>query len=182
MIPQTLATWTIDINHSLVQFKVKHLAISNVTGTFNTFTGNVQTDNDDFNEARVHFEVAVNSIDTNNTERDSFLQSPAFFDIDKYPNMIFHGKMYKQQDDYALNGELTIHGITRPVQLNVEYTGTGKGRFGDTRAGFEVSGKINRKDFDLNFALLTETGSLVVGEEIKLHFDIQLMNSESNVI
>ena len=179
MTQQATATWNIDTNHSLVQFKVKHLAISNVTGTFNTFTGNVQADNDDFHEARVYFEIAVNSIDTNNTERDGFLQSPAFFDISKYPNIIFHGKLYQQQQDYLLDGELTIHGITRNVQLNVEYTGTGKGRFGDTRAGFEVSGKINRKDFDLNFALLTETGNLVVGEEIKLHFDIQLINSGS---
>jgi polyisoprenoid-binding protein YceI len=179
MIQQATTTWKIDTNHSLVQFKVKHLAISNVTGTFNTFEGTIQTNNDHFNEARVHVEIAINSIDTNNTERDGFLQSPAFFDVDKYPNIIFDGKLYQQQGDYLLDGALTIHGITRKVQLNVEYTGTGKGRFGDTRAGFEVSGKINRKDFDLNFALLTETGSLVVGEEIKLHFDVQLINAGS---
>jgi len=167
--------WIVDASHSEVQFKVKHLMIANVSGTFRTFTGRVHAESDDFNNSEISFEIDTDSIDTNQNERDGHLKSVMFLDTEKYPKIIFEGKLLKDGDDYELTGDLTICAVKRNVRLEVEYTGTGKGRFGDTRAGFEVSGKINRKDFELNFNVLTETGSLVVGEEVKLHFDVELI-------
>jgi polyisoprenoid-binding protein YceI len=167
--------WTVDPNHSEVQFKVKHLAISNVAGTFKIFNGDVQTENEDFNNAEIRFEIDANSVDTNNDTRDTDLKSPSFLDTQKFPNIIFNGSLKKINDDYKLEGDLKILETTKIIEMDVEYTGIGKGRFGDTRAGFEVNGKISRKEFGLTFGLLTEAGSLVVGEEIKLHFDIQLI-------
>ena len=175
MTENTKSQWIVDANHSEVQFKVKHLMIANVSGTFRTFTGRVHAESDDFNNSEISFEIDTDSIDTNQSERDGHLKSAMFLDTEKYPKIIFEGKLLKDGDDYELTGDLTICAVKRNVRLEVEYTGTGKGRFGDTRAGFEVSGKINRKDFGLNFNVLTETGSLVVGEEVKLHFDVELI-------
>lgn len=169
------AKWKIDPNHSEVQFKVKHLMISNVSGTFKVFNGDVESENDDFNNAKITFEIDTNSIDTNQAERDTHLKSPLFLDTEKFPKILFDGSLQKKSDHYELNGALTLCAVTKNIKMEVEFTGTGKGRFGETRAGFEVNGKINRKDFGLNFKLLTDTGSVVVGEEIKLHFDVQLL-------
>jgi polyisoprenoid-binding protein YceI len=175
MAQQTTSKWTIDPNHSEVQFKVKHLMISNVSGTFNSFTGDIQSEREDFHQAKVNFVIDANSIDTNLTERNNHLKSPLFLDTEKFSAIVFHGFLHKKDSHYELEGELTLCAITQTVTMNVDFTGTGEGRFGDTRAGFEVNGKINRKDFGIHFSLLTEAGSMVVGEEIKLHFDIQLI-------
>jgi polyisoprenoid-binding protein YceI len=172
-------TWTIDPNHSEVQFKVKHLMISNVSGTFNTFSGNVQNESNDFNNAEIHFEIDSNSVDTNLAERDSHLKSPLFLDVEKYPTITFHGFLHKKDSRYTLEGDLTLCAVKKPVTLDVDLNGTGEGRFGDTRAGFEANGKINRKDFGIHFSLLTEAGNMVVGEDINLHFDIQLLRTNA---
>jgi polyisoprenoid-binding protein YceI len=179
MTTNTKLKWTIDPNHSQVQFKVKHLMISNVSGTFQTFSGEVQSENENFENAGIYFEIDTNSIDTNHSERDNHLRSPLFLDVQKFPKIIFEGILQKKKDNYQLNGEVTICAVKKSIVMEVEYTGTGKGRFGDTRAGFEVRGKVNRKDFGINSALITETGNLVVGEEVKLHFDIQLIRQAS---
>lgn len=171
----TTQKWTIDTQHSEVQFKVKHLAISNVSGIFKTFNGQVCNENNDFNNAKIYFELDTNSIDTNNTERDKDLKSDLFLNAEKFPKITFDGKLIKNNDAYQLNGNLTILETTKPVSLNAELTGIGTGRYNDTRAGFEIEGKINRKDFGLMFSLLTEAGSLVVGEYVKLHFDIEII-------
>lgn len=167
--------WNIDPNHSEVQFKVKHLMISNVSGTFKLFNGDVESEGGNFNNAKIAFEIDATSINTNMAERDGHLKSLLFLDTEKYPKIIFDGLLHKKDSHYELTGDLTLCAIKRSVKMEVEYTGIGQGRFGDTRAGFEINGKINRKDFGLNFSLLTEAGSVVVGEEIKLHFDIQLL-------
>jgi len=174
----TKTKWAIDPKHSEVQFKVKHLMISNVSGTFKLFNGDVQSEGEDFNNAKIHFEIDTNSVDTNLEERDNHLKSPLFLDAQKYPNITFDGLLQKKADNYQLVGDVTIHGVKKSITMEVEHTGTGKGRFGDTRSGFEVNGKINRKDFELNASILTETGSMVVGEEVKLHFDIQLIKQD----
>ncbi len=175
MTEKAKSNWTIDPNHSEIQFKVKHLAISNVSGTFKVFSGVVKSGSEDFNNAEINFEIDTNSIDTNNTGRDNHLKSPTFFDAQKFPKILFNGFIQKQDDDYKLEGDLTILETSKSFKMNVEFTGIGTGRFGDIRAGFEVSGKINRKDFGLSFGLLTEAGSLVMGEEVKLHGDIQII-------
>jgi polyisoprenoid-binding protein YceI len=169
--------WTVDKIHSVAQFKVKHLAISTVIGIFKTFHGELVEQDDTFNGAEVNFTIDANSIDTNHLDRDRDLKSNTFLDTEKFPHIIFNGVLNLVEGDYKLEGDLTIKDITKPIVLDVELGGIGKGRFGDTRAGFEVNGKINRKDFGITLNLLTEAGGLVVGEEVKLHFDIQLIKS-----
>jgi polyisoprenoid-binding protein YceI len=167
--------WKVDPNHSEVRFKVKHLMISTISGTFKEFSGNVVSEGLDFDNATIALEIDASSIDTNQAERDGHLKSPLFLDTVKFPKITFNGLLQKKDGNYILIGDLTLCAVTKSIQLEVEHTGTGQGRFGDIRAGFEVNGKINRRDFGLNFSLLTETGTMVVGEEIKLCFDIQLL-------
>ncbi len=171
--------WTVDVNHSEVQFKVKHLALSNVTGTFRVFKGEVEAEGDDFNNAKINFEIDAASVDTKVGERDNFLKSPHFLDIAQFPQILFNGTMNKKADGYEIEGEVNLHGIKKNLTLAVEFNGIGKGKQGDTRAGFEVNGKINRKDFGLIMDVLTEAGSLLMGEEIKLHFDVELIKLAS---
>ena len=167
--------WVIDEGHSQIGFKVKHLAIANVVGAFKKIKGDIACEIDDFDNSAVNFEIDVNSIDTNNNDRDGHLKSNLFFNAESFPKIVFIGLLKKEDDDYKLKGNLTILQITMPVTMHVEYTGSGKGRFNDIRAGFEVSGKINRKDFGLNFHLLNDAGNLVVGDEIRLFGDIELI-------
>ena len=167
--------WVIDEGHSQIGFKVKHLAIANVVGTFKKIKGDLACEIDDFDNSAVNFEIDVNSIDTNNNDRDGHLKSALFFNADSFPKIAFIGSLKKEEEEYKLVGNLTILQTTKPITMHVEYTGSGKGRFNDTRAGFEVSGKINRKDFGLNFHLLNDAGNLVVGDEVRLFGDIELI-------
>ena len=170
----TLTKWVLDPMHSEVQFKVKHLVISTVTGSFKNFEGSLETENDDFTGANINFSLDVDSIDTNQDQRDGHLKSPEFFDAEKYPKISFKSTSFtKDGDDYKLVGDLTIKGITKPVTLAVEHGGTAGDFYGNTKAGFEVTGKINRKDFGLTWDGVTEAGSIVVGEEIKLIINVQ---------
>jgi polyisoprenoid-binding protein YceI len=167
--------WKVDSGHSTVQFKVKHMAIANVSGTFNTFEGQVSSGGIDFEDALVNFNIEAESLNTNNRERDQHLRSELFFDTQRFPQLIFAGRLVKGKEDYELLGALTIRDVTKQISLQAEFTGAGEGRFGDKRAGFELNGKINRKDYGLTWSMLTEAGGLIVGEEIKLHFDIELV-------
>jgi polyisoprenoid-binding protein YceI len=169
------STWSIDPDHSEIQFKVKHLAISNIAGTFKAFKGDVISPNEDFDNAKINLVIDANSINTQHEIRDGHLKGEEFFNTPQFPQITFSGLLQKQTNKYELTGNLTIRQNTLPIVLNVEFTGTGKGRNGDIRAGFEVNGKINRKDYGLTWSMLTETGGLMIGEEIKLHFDIQLI-------
>jgi polyisoprenoid-binding protein YceI len=171
----TTSKWVIDPMHSEIQFKVRHLAISNVTGTIRKFQGSVISEGEDFGRAQVHVTMEPASIDTNNTDRDGHLRSEIFLDTERYPLMRYEGILQKEGGEYLLQGTLTIRDITLPVTLPVSFTGVGKGRFGDERAGFEASGVIHRKDFGLTWNMVAEGGGLIVGEDIKLHFDIQMI-------
>ncbi|MBP1650410.1 MAG: YceI family protein [Bacteroidetes bacterium] len=166
-----MTQWNIDPGHSQIGFKVKHLGIANVSGFFRAFSGTVQTDNENFEHASVTFTLEVQSIDTNNKERDGHLTSNIFFDAAQFPTITFNGVLAND----TLKGELTILNNTRPVTLQVEHTGSGIGRFNDHRAGFEINGKINRKDFGLNFHLLNDAGNLIVGDDVKLSGEIELI-------
>ncbi len=178
MTGKTKTKWIIDPHHSQVQFKVKHLAISNVSGTFKIFEGSVQSEGEDFDNATIHFEMDANSMDTNHAERDGFLKSENFLSIEKFPKLVFDGELKKKDDSYELDGELTIRDTKKSIKMDVDFTGEGAGRFGDYRAGFELNGKINRKDFGLVFNMATEAGNLIMGEEIKLHCDIEIIRKE----
>lgn len=166
--------WAIDPAHTEIQFKVKHLVISTVTGSFKTFEGEVTTENEDFDGAKVNFEIDVNSIDTRSTDRDNHLKSDDFFAAEKYPKLTFSGVLNKTGGDYALVGDLTIRDTTRKVELDVDYNGTVKDPWGNSKAGFEITGKLNRKDFGLTWNTITEAGSMLVGEDVKLDISAQL--------
>lgn len=165
-----MAIWKLDTNHSEVKFKVKHLVVSTVSGNFNTFSATVESNNDKFTDAKISFEADVNSIDTKNENRDGHLKSPDFFDAAGHPKITFTSKSFKQKkdDEYELVGDLTIRGTTKEVKLAVTYNGTVKGFGGSFDvAAFEITGKINRQDYGLKWSALTESGGVVVGDEVK---------------
>jgi len=167
--------WVLDPMHSEVQFKVKHLVISTVTGSFKTFEGELETTNDDFTGAIISFSLDVDSIDTNQPQRDGHLKSAEFFDAEQFPKITFKSTSFTKEDDgeYKLTGDLTIKGVTKSETLEVEHGGIAGDFYGNTKAGFEISGKINRKDFGLSWAGVTDTGSVVLGDEIKLLINVQ---------
>ncbi len=174
----TKTIWNIDPTHSEVQFKVKHLVISTVTGTFNKFEGKVESESEDFDGAKASFSLDVNSIDTNVTDRDAHLKSDDFFSAEKYPSINFEGKLSKVSDNkYKLNGPLTIKETTKEVELNVELGGIMVDGYGQTKAGFEISGSINRKEFGLTWSMVTEAGGVVVGDDVKLQLNVQVVQS-----
>ena len=170
-------TWKIDPAHSDIQFKVKHLMITTVTGYFRKFDLEVETDTDDFNTAkRIEFTADIDTIDTNNQQRDTHLKSADFFHAEEHGHLRFIGKKYEGSGDEAkLHGDLTIRGVTKPITVNVEYGGTVVDPYGQTKAGFTVSGKISRKEFGLLWNAVTEAGQVVVSDEIRLHCEIQLV-------
>ena len=170
----TKTKWVLDPMHSEIHFKVKHLVISTVTGSFKKFEGTLETDNDDFTGADINISLDVNSIDTNQDQRDGHLKGADFFDAEKYPAITFKSTSFeKDGGDYTLKGDLTIKGVTKPVKLAAEYGGVATDFYGNTKAGFDVTGKINRKEFGLTWDGITEAGSVVVSDEVKLIFNVQ---------
>lgn len=172
-----MATYKIDAAHSEITFKVKHLMITNVTGSFTKFDATLTTENDDFTNASISFEADVDSISTNNEQRDGHLKSDDFFGAEAHPKLTFTSTSFtkKSDDEYSLVGDLTIKGTTKNVELNVEYGGTATDPWGQVKAGFEISGKINRKDFGLTWGAVTEAGGVVVSDEVKLHLAVQMI-------
>lgn len=167
--------WSIDPMHSEVHFKVKHLFISTVTGTFKSFEGSLETSSADFEDALIQFSMDVNSIDTNQEQRDAHLKSADFFDAEQFPTISFKSTSFKKDgDDYALTGDLTVKNVTKQVKLDVEFGGVATDFYGNEKAGFEISGKISRKEFGLTWEGITEAGAIVVGDDIKLNMNIQL--------
>ncbi|GAA4501261.1 YceI family protein [Hymenobacter ginsengisoli] len=167
--------WTLDPMHSEVQFKIKHLVISTVTGSFKTFQGSAQSEGDDFENAQIEFSLDVNSVDTNQEQRDQHLKAEDFFNAAQYPQIKFQSTSFTKTggSDYKLVGDLTIKDITKPVTLDVEYGGTAVDFYGNTKAGFEVTGKINRKDYGLSWGGITEAGAIVLGDDVKLIINVQ---------
>jgi polyisoprenoid-binding protein YceI len=167
--------WVIDPMHSEIQFKVKHLVISTVSGFFKSFEGTLETEKEDFEDSSISFSLDINSIETNQSQRDEHLKSADFFDAAQFPHITFKSTSFKKTGDegFALVGNLTIKGVTKSVKLAAEYGGSTADFYGNTKAGFEVTGKINRKEFGLAWDGVTEAGSIVVGEDIKLHINVQ---------
>lgn len=170
--------WMLDPMHSEVHFKVKHLMITTVTGSINSYTVSVQTEDEDFSKAKVSFTGDVNSITTGVADRDAHLKTADFFEAEKYPEIKFTATKYENVDNdgsYEMYGDLTIHGITKNVKLDVEFGGVVSDAYGNTKAGFAIHGKINRKDFGLQWSAVTEAGGVVVSDEVKIACEIQLI-------
>jgi polyisoprenoid-binding protein YceI len=168
--------WVIDNTHSKVGFKVKHLMISNVLGSFRQFEGKATTDGTDFSTADIRFSLQSASVDTEMADRDAHLKGPDFFDTEKYPVISFAGKGLSDLGDdvYELKGNLTIKDVTKPVSLTAEYGGVMTDPWGNVKAGFSLSGKINRKDWGLNWNAALEAGGVLVGETVNLAIDVEL--------
>ena len=168
--------WSIDPTHSEVGFKVKHMMFTNVSGKFKTYDAEITTEDDDFTKSEILFSADINSIDTNNTDRDNHLKSADFFDAENHPKLTFKSSsLTKSGDEYQLTGELTLHGITKTVKLDAEVSGLLKDPWGNTKVAMNISGKINRKDWGLNWNSALETGGVLVGEDVKLNIELQLL-------
>ena len=169
--------WKIDPAHSEIQFKVRHLMITTVTGYFRTFNLEVETENDDFHTAsRIEFTADINSIDTNNQQRNTYLKSADFYHAAEHKEIHFISNKYEANSDRAkLHGDLTIRGVMKPVTVDVEFGSIIIDPYGQTKAGFTVEGRISRKEFGLTWNAVTEAGQVVVSDEIKLHAEIQLV-------
>lgn len=175
-----MATYKIDTNHSDIAFKIKHLMISTVTGSFKKFDATLETANDDFTDAKISFEADTDSIDTKNEQRDAHLKGDDFFDAENFPKITFTSTDFKKKSDseYVLTGDLTIRDVTKPVELSVEYNGSAVDPYGNEKVGFEINGKINRKDFNLKWNAVTEAGGVVVSDEVKLQLDAQMIKQK----
>jgi polyisoprenoid-binding protein YceI len=169
--------WVVDPVHSEIQFKVKHLMITTVTGHFRKYELQVETDNDDFTTAtNIVFTADVDSIDTNNAQRDTHLKSDDFFAANNYKQLVFKGRKYESAEDgFALAGDLTIRNTTKPIVLTVDFAGIVVDPYGQTKAGFTVDGRISRREFGLQWNAVTEAGQVVVSDEIRVHCEIQLI-------
>ncbi|HXL56704.1 MAG TPA: YceI family protein [Chitinophagaceae bacterium] len=172
-----MTTYKIDPAHSEITFKVKHLMITNVTGKFTKFDATMQADRDDFTDAVVIFEADVNSITTHTEQRDAHLKSDDFFNAEKYPKITFKSTALKKEsdEDYKLFGDLTIRDITKPIELKVTYNGLITDPWGNERAGFEIEGKINRLEYGLKWNVLTDTGGMVAGKDVKLLINVEMV-------
>jgi len=172
-----MATYKIDPAHSEINFKIKHLMITNVTGSFTKFEGSIESSKDDFTDAQIHFEADTDSITTNNEQRDAHLRSAEFFDAPQFPKVTFDSTSVEKKggDDYTVHGNLTMHGVTKPVTLNAEFLGENKDPWGQTKVGFEITGKLMRKDFGLTWNAALEGGGVLVSDEVKLHMNVQLV-------
>lgn len=173
--------WVVDPTHSEIQFKVKHLMITTVTGSFNIFNVDAQTEDEDFTKAKISFTADVDSISTGNEQRDAHLKSDDFFNAEKFPQVKFAAAKYENVDNdgsYELYGDLTIRDITKTVKLDVEFGGVVKDPYGNIKAGFTINGKISRKDFELKWNAVTEAGGVVVSDEVRIACEVQLIEQQ----
>lgn len=171
----TTTKWAIDPAHSEVQFKVKHLMISTVTGSFKQFGAEAELEGDDLTNAQVSFWADTASIFTNDEKRDAHLRSPDFFDSEQFPKLTFTStRIEGSGSNWKVTGDLTIKGVTKPVTLDVEWSGQAKDPWGNTKAGLNLSGKIDRKEWGLTWNAALETGGVLVSEEVRILCEVQL--------
>jgi len=176
LFTQAQSKWSFDKSHSKISFNVEHLVISEVSGQFGTFDGDVTSAADDFVGSTINFTIDVGSIDTDNERRDGHLKSDDFFNAEKFPQITFKGSSLEKVDGkmYKLKGQLTIRDVTKEVTLDVKYGGTVIDPYGNTKAGFKITGTINRFDYNLKWNAAMESGGLVVGEDVEIVGNIEL--------
>ena len=171
--------WVFDPSHTKVGFSVRHFGITEVDGFFRNFTGNATAEKEDFSDLQVDVNVQVGSIDTNDAQRDAHLKADDFFAAEKFPEMKFVSTKVEPTSTinaYKLHGDLTIRDITKPVTFDLEFAGiVPKDPFGFTKAGFFLTGSINRQDYGLSFNVLLGTGNLAVSDKVKINIPVQLL-------
>jgi polyisoprenoid-binding protein YceI len=171
------STWAIDPTHSEIGFKVKHMMFTNVSGKFNTFSATIENEDDNFETSKISFSADINSIDTNNADRDNHLRSADFFDAEKFLKLTFTstGISKVNEGEYKITGDLTVKDVTKSIELQAEYSGLMKDPWGNTKVGLSINGKLNRKEFGLTWNAALETGGVLVGEDVKLVAEIQFV-------
>src|SRR5688572_4925589 len=171
--------WNLDAAHSEVNFKVKHMMITNVNGKFSAFDVKASSDNENFENPEIEFTANASSVDTGSEQRDQHLKSADFFDAEKFPNLHFKSKSFKKtaEGEYQLEGDMNIKGVVKPISFKVEHGGLQKDPWGNIKTGFSLEGKINRKDFGLGWNAVLESGGVMVSEEVKLNAEIQLIKA-----
>ncbi|HLX93175.1 MAG TPA: YceI family protein [Puia sp.] len=176
----TKTKWVLDPTHSKLGFKIRHLMISHVSGSFKRFDVQLETEGNDFGKSKIKLKADIDSIDTNHVQRDAHLVSGDFFQIDKHPVILFESTRVRDLGDENLfvQGNLTMKGVTLPVKLQVTFEGVGKDPWGSERAGFHVTAKINRTDWGINFNAALETGGVMLGEEVKIEGELELVKQE----
>lgn len=176
-------SWQIDASHSHIYFTARHMMISKVRGQFETFNGAIDFDPNNVENTAVDISIDINSLTTNDEQRDNHLKSPDFLNADAFPVMTFKSTKVEQKDEDSgkLYGELTIRDVTQPVVLEVDYAGTAKSPWGTTSAGFSASTTINRKDWGVNWNQALETGGVLVGDKIKIEIELELVKQEESV-
>lgn len=169
--------WVFDKSHSNVRFTVAHLVISEVDGKFEKFDGSVITNGESFENANINFTIDASSIDTEDGKRDEHLRSDDFFDVAKYPEISFKSKKMTKVDNknFKLTGDFTMHGVTKEITLHAKYNGTVVDPWGNTKAGFKVTGTIDRKDWGLKYNSALDSGGMLIGEEIDITCNVQLL-------
>ncbi len=177
MTTQNQTQWNLDPTHSEIQFKVKHLVISTVTGSFNAFSSSIKQASADWENAQIEFTAEINSIDTNNNDRDNHLKSAEFFDAEQFPTLNFKSTSFqsKGNNKFELVGDLTIKGTTKSVTMAAELGGEMVDPWGNHKVGFELNGEIVREEFGLTWNAVTEAGGVVVGPVVKLHANVQFV-------
>ncbi len=167
--------WTFDLVHSSINFTVRHLMVSKVRGRFSRWAGSLEMDDRDPTSGRVEVSIETASLDTGVEQRDAHLRSADFFDAERFPTLTFRSSRLEKSGDgaYRLTGDLTMHGVTRPVTLDVEYAGSAKDPWGGVRAGFSARTAIDRRDFGLTWNQLLEAGGVAVGEKVEIGIEVE---------
>lgn len=172
--------WNIDPSHTLVEFAVRHMMIANVKGNFSGVSGTVVGDPEDLTSGKISVSVDLDTVETRDKQRDDHLRSADFFDVENFPKMTFESRSITRTGDgtYNIDGDLTIRGTTRPITLAAEFVGQGQDPWGNTRAGFDATAKLSRKDFGLTWNTALETGGVLVGDEVKITISAELVKQQ----
>jgi polyisoprenoid-binding protein YceI len=175
----SLSKWDFDLTHSSINFHVRHLMISKVHGRFAKWSGVLELDEQDLTRSRLEVAIDASSVDTKEERRDTHLRSPDFLDVEKFPDITFKSRSIERDGDgYIVTGDITIHGVTREVKLEVEGGGEYvKDPWGGTRTGFSARAKLNRKDFGLTWNMALEAGGFVVGDKLEISLEIEAVKA-----
>lgn len=172
--------WVIDPQHSEISFRVRHLMITSVSGKFEKFNATAEIDDADFTKSSVHFEADASSVNTNAEQRDTHIRGSDFFNSPQSPKITFQSAKIEKEDEknYVLHGDLAMNGITKPVKLDVEVLGIMKDPYGRKKAGFSLHGKVNRKEWNINWNVALETGGVLVSDEVQIHCEVQMLEQQ----
>ncbi|MDR4464653.1 MAG: YceI family protein [Nitrospira sp.] len=175
------ARWTIDQDHSAIEFRVAHMVVSKTSGRFTDYQGFIEMDTDTKTLKSIEATIKAGSIDTNHDKRDAHLRNADFLDVERFPTMTYKLSQYqKQGDTYTIIGDLTLRGVTKQVTLSATFNGVTKDPWGNTRAGFSADGTLNRKDFGMVWNKVLDSGGLVVGDEVHIHLDIECIKAQTS--